>query len=48
MNVETELSALTRQEFTAFDGYVLLLYRFFTYLTFHVMDDAAMLSLVFA
>jgi hypothetical protein len=38
----------TLQDFSAFDSYVLLLYRFLTYITFNVMDDAAMLSLVFA
>jgi len=48
MSVESVVSDLTLQEFTALDSYVLLYYRFLTYITFNVMDDAAMLSLVFA
>jgi hypothetical protein len=48
MSVEAGLSDVALQEFTAFDSYVLLYYRLLTYITFNVMDDAAMLSLVFA
>ena len=48
MSVEAGLSDVALQEFAAFDGYVLLYYRLLTYIAFNVMDDAAMLSLVFA
>ena len=36
------------EELKFFDGYTLRLYRFLTFLTFNIIDDAAMLSLAFA
>jgi hypothetical protein len=48
MQVDSTLNPQGMNELNVFDGYILLLYRFLTYLTFNVIDDAAMLSLAFA
>jgi hypothetical protein len=44
MNVEFELIEQQVAVLSAYEHYVLLLYRVATYVTFNVIDDAAMLA----
>ena len=46
MNIELELIENQVKALSAADHYVLMLYRFATYVAFNVIDDAAMLAFV--